>query len=108
MLLLSDAAYHLYPWPCISVYFAMNSFVHFWLYLYYGLSALFDQPPSWKKRMTELQIVQFLLGFVHATIGYISYNFCVYGLLYGLSMTTLFSNFYYQAYIRKIDKVKSN
>lgn len=102
MLLLSELAYRFYPWPAIGVFLGMNSFVHILLYLYYGLTALLpDSPPQWKKQMTQIQIAQFLLGFVIAFIGYIGHNYCVYSMLYGISMTFLFSNFYYQAYIQK-------
>nr|KAG5702772.1 hypothetical protein BaRGS_003646 [Batillaria attramentaria] len=63
MLLLSNLAYSFYPWPGIAVFLAMNSFVHIVLYLYYGLTALLpDNPPTWKKQMTQVQILQFLLA----------------------------------------------
>ncbi|XP_076074462.1 very long chain fatty acid elongase 1-like [Mytilus galloprovincialis] len=101
MLLLADSCYRLYPWPAMSVYFAVNSFIHVILYLYYGLTALFpDKSIPWKKNITQLQILQFLTLFVHATFGYLYHNYCVYGLLYGITMTTLFSNFYYAAYVK--------
>ena len=102
MLLLSDLGRRFYPWPCIAVFLGMNSFVHVLLYLYYGLTALFpDNPPMWKKQMTQVQIVQFLVGFVVAVVGYMYYNYCVYSILYGITMTWLFSNFYYHAYIKR-------
>ncbi|XP_064611544.1 very long chain fatty acid elongase 5-like [Liolophura sinensis] len=102
ILLLSDVAYHHYPWPAIAVFLGLNSFVHVVLYFYYGLTALSPgNPPQWKKNLTQLQIFQFLIGFVQASIGYAYHHFCVYSILYGMTMTCLFSNFYYQAYIRK-------
>ncbi|KAK7112174.1 very long chain fatty acid elongase 5-like [Littorina saxatilis] len=102
MLLLSDLAYHYYPWPGIGVFLGMNSFVHIVLYLYYGLAALFpDSPPTWKRQMTQIQILQFLVGFVLASYGYVYHNYCMYSILYGITMTWLFSNFYYQAYVKK-------
>lgn len=101
ILLLSDYAYHFYPWPAIGFMLALNSFVHVFLYFYYGQSALYQaQRPTWKKMMTQLQIVQFFIGLVQCTYGYLYYGFCVYGIFYGVSMVVLFSNFYYQAYIR--------
>nr|XP_022313993.1 elongation of very long chain fatty acids protein 5-like [Crassostrea virginica]XP_022313994.1 elongation of very long chain fatty acids protein 5-like [Crassostrea virginica] len=45
ILLLSDVAYHMYPWPGIAFYLMNNSFVHIVLYTYYGLSALFQIDP---------------------------------------------------------------
>ncbi|XP_076459390.1 very long chain fatty acid elongase 2-like [Babylonia areolata] len=102
MLLLSDLSRRFYPWPAIAVFLGMNSFVHVVLYLYYGLSALFpDNPPTWKKQMTQVQIAQFLVGFVLAVFGYLYHSFCVYSIFYGLTMTYLFSNFYYHAYVKK-------
>lgn len=100
ILLLSDVAYHMYPWPGIAFYLMNNSFVHIVLYTYYGLSALFpDRSFPWKRHITELQIFQFFVGFVHATIGYVYHGFCIYGIFYGITMTVLFSNFYYKAYL---------
>ncbi|KAH3872421.1 elongation of very long chain fatty acids protein 5-like [Dreissena polymorpha] len=101
MLILSDLAYHHYPYPAMSPYLALNSAVHVVLYLYYGLSALNpDNPPQWKKFLTQFQIVQFALDLVHASIGYIYYTYCIYGIFYGISMLSLFCNFYYKAYIK--------
>ena len=100
ILLLSDVAYHMYPWPGIAFYLMNNSFVHIVLYTYYGLSALFpNRSFPWKRHITELQIFQFFIGFIHATIGYVYHGFCIYGILYGMTMTVLFSNFYYRAYL---------
>ena len=49
----------------------------------------------------SFQIAQFLLDFVFAGWGYLHHGFCVYGLIYGVIMTALFSNFYYHAYVMK-------
>lgn len=108
MLILSDIGYHYYPYPAMAPYLALNSAVHVVLYLYYGLCALNpSSPPKWKKFLTQFQIIQFALDLVHATIGYIYYTYCIYSIFYGLSMMSLFSNFYYQAYIRKRNPRKS-
>ena len=102
MLVLSDIGYHYYPYPALAPYLALNSAVHVVLYLYYGLTALNpNNPPKWKKILTQFQIIQFAIDLVHATIGYVYYTYCIYGIFYGISMLSLFSNFYYQAYIRK-------
>lgn len=101
MIILSDVVYHLYPYPAFTIYLALNSMVHVVLYAYYGLSALYpDNPPKWKKFLTQFQIIQFLIDMVHAIIGYLYHGFCIYGILYGITMISLFSNFYYQAYIK--------
>ena len=105
MVLLSDFGYHYTPWPAIAVILALNSFVHVLLYFYYGLTAWNpDNTPTWKKRLTEVQIIQFLIDFVFAAYGYVHHGFCIYGLIYGILMTYLFSNFYYAAYIKKRSK----
>ncbi|KAK3579521.1 hypothetical protein CHS0354_028350 [Potamilus streckersoni] len=102
MLLLSDLAIHFYPWPAIAPYLGLNSLVHIVLYCYYGLTALFpENPPQWKQRLTEFQILQFCIDFIHVIYGYLYHGFCIYGLLYGISMTYLFTNFYYHAYIKR-------
>lgn len=102
MLILSDLAYHFYPYPGIAPYLGLNSAVHVLLYFYYGLSALYpENPPHWKKFLTQFQIIQFFIDLVHAAVGYLYYNYCIYGLIYGVAMVSLFSNFYYKAYIRE-------
>ena len=107
MIILSDLVYHIYPYPAFTVYLALNSVVHVVLYAYYGLSALNpENPPKWKKFLTQFQIVQFFLDMVHAIMGYLYHGYCIYGIFYGLTMISLFSNFYYQAYI-KAPKSKS-
>ena len=107
MIILSDLVYHIYPYPAFTVYLALNSVVHVVLYAYYGLSALNpENPPKWKKFLTQFQIVQFFVDMVHAIMGYLYHGYCIYGIFYGLTMISLFSNFYYQAYI-KAPKSKS-
>lgn len=101
MLLLADACYHLYPWPAMATYLATNSFVHVILYMYYCLTASFPNKSfSWRKYITQLQILQFFVLFVHAAHGYLNHGFCVYGLFYGVTMTSLFANFYYKSYVK--------
>ncbi|WAQ95750.1 ELOV5-like protein [Mya arenaria] len=79
MLLLSDIAYHLFPYPAMTSYLGLNSAVHVVLYMYYGLSALYpENPPEWKKFLTQFQIVQFAIDLVHATYGYIYHTYCIY------------------------------
>ena len=107
MVLLSDYGYHITPWPSIAFILSINSFVHVILYLYYGLTAANpNSVPSWKPRITELQIFQFFIAFIYAFYGYVYHGFCIYGIFYGITMTALFSNFYYQAYLKPKRKHK--
>ncbi|XP_074607326.1 very long chain fatty acid elongase 5-like isoform X2 [Acropora palmata] len=101
ILLLSDYAFRFTPWPAIGVMLGMNSFVHVFLYLYYGQSALQPaQRPQWKQRMTQLQLFQFAVGFFHSLFGYLHHGFCIFSIFYDVSMMALFGNFYYQAFLK--------
>eukprot|EP00094_Tigriopus_californicus_P003120 TCALIF_03002-PA protein Name:"Similar to CHI3L1 Chitinase-3-like protein 1 (Pongo abelii)" AED:0.17 eAED:0.17 QI:0/0.33/0.28/0.85/0.66/0.71/7/0/490 len=91
MLLLSDLGYTRYAWAAFAMPLMLNALVHVFLYLYYGLTAMGWQP-SWKRRLTELQIVQFVIDLVHASIGVLYHNFCYWSkennmkaLLFGLA-----------------------
>ncbi|XP_059098209.1 elongation of very long chain fatty acids protein 5-like [Tigriopus californicus] len=99
MLLLSDLGYTRYAWAAFAMPLMLNALVHVFLYLYYGLTAMGWQP-SWKRRLTELQIVQFVIDLVHASIGVLYHNFCYWSLGYGLSMLYLFTAFYIRTYLR--------
>ncbi|XP_062926240.1 very long chain fatty acid elongase 5-like [Mobula hypostoma] len=102
MLLLSELTYHYYPWPAIAPFVLVNSFIHIILYFYYGQSAMNPaQRPTWKKRMTQLQIAQFLMDLALATWGYLFHGFCIYAILYGVTMLCLFLNFYFKAFNSK-------
>ncbi|XP_067876704.1 very long chain fatty acid elongase 5-like [Heterodontus francisci] len=102
MLILSDLTYHYYPWPAIAPFLALNSLIHVLLYFYYGQSALNPvQRPVWKKRMTQLQILQFLICLILAIWGYLFHGFCIYSIMYGLMMLGLFLNFYHKAFNSK-------
>lgn len=99
MLLLSDYSYFLSTWPPIAIVGVLNSFVHIVMYGYYAMTAW--QPMeayTWKKRITQLQMIQFLIGIVLSVNGYLSLGYCLYSILYPVSMFLLFSNYYYHAY----------
>ncbi|RWS13411.1 elongation of very long chain fatty acids protein-like protein, partial [Dinothrombium tinctorium] len=53
-----------------STFFAfLNSFIHILMYIYYGLASIGPQMNKylwWKKYMTSIQMVQFVLIFVHS------------------------------------------
>ena len=102
ILILADNSYFLVPWPSIGVLMVLNSIVHIFMYTYYGLRAI--QPLnefSWKRRITQLQMAQFMFGLIFCFIGYLYHDFCVYSMLYGSGLLTLFGNYYYHAFIRK-------
>lgn len=84
----------------------LNSFVHIVMYSYYLLSSMgtWIQPYLWWKRyLTQLQLVQFVLILIHSCVGL--YNECDFPpiLLYVVgayctSLTILFGNFYLKSY----------
>ena len=87
MLILSDYAYRHSPWPAIAIFLCINSLVHVILYFYYGLTAWKPSvTPTWKAHLTEMQIIQFLIDFVYAFIGYLYHGFCIYGFIYGFKV----------------------
>ena len=89
-------------WPAISVPLGLNAIIHVFLYFYYGQSALNPgQRPAWKKNLTQLQLIQFMIGLCHMIVGYLQHGWCWYGIAYELTMIWLFSNFYYQAYLKE-------
>ena len=105
LILLADHAYHYYPFPAFAFVLALNSFVHVVVYGYFGLTALFPLSAfSWKRGITQLLMVQFLLTTIHGVYGYLYSGFCIHSVLYGLGMFTLFGNSYYHAFM-KIKKV---
>lgn len=90
-----------FPW--------LNSFVHTVMYLYYGLSAL---GPSiqrflwWKKYITKLQMLQFLLAITHGTRALLMPN-CVFpksflflNMFNAFLFLALFYHFYKQSYLK--------
>ena len=105
--MLSEYAYTYGCWPAISVPLGMNGMIHVFLYFYYGQSALNPgQRPGWKKQLTQLQLIQFMVGLCHMIVGYLQHGWCTYGIWYELTMIWLFSNFYYQAYLKERGSVK--
>ncbi|XP_067937729.1 very long chain fatty acid elongase 4-like [Watersipora subatra] len=94
----------------------MNSFVHVVMYTYYGLSALGPAVQKylwWKRYLTKLQLVQFVLGMAYALQSILLD--CEFPLwmrwslfFYSLSIMMLFLNFYYQAYMNTSRNKKSS
>ncbi|XP_054912106.1 ELOVL fatty acid elongase 8b [Poeciliopsis prolifica] len=87
----------------------VNTFVHIIMYTYYGLSAFGPNMQKhlwWKKYLTMLQLLQFLLFFLHTGYNLItecdfpdSMNIVVFA--YVLTLIMLFCNFYYKQYLLK-------
>ena len=101
VIMLADYGYHYASWPAFLSIGTLNSFIHVIMYGYYGLTAfypLIDFPI--KRRITQLQMVQFLLLIIQGVWGYLNYNFCIYSVLYPVGLLSLFSNFYYQAFLQ--------
>ncbi|XP_056319808.1 ELOVL fatty acid elongase 8b [Danio aesculapii] len=90
----------------------LNTFVHILMYSYYGLAALGPHLQKylwWKRYLTSLQLVQFILLTVHT--GYNLFTECEFPdsmnavvFAYCVSLIILFSNFYYQSYIKRKSK----
>ncbi|KJE97056.1 hypothetical protein CAOG_07538 [Capsaspora owczarzaki ATCC 30864] len=90
---------------------SINCFVHVIMYAYYMLSAM-GISVWWKKYITVLQLVQFVIAWIHA-IGslYVDCNFphwMHYGLMiYLFTLILLFLNFYIHSYGQKGKSNKS-
>ncbi|KAM3876169.1 ELOVL fatty acid elongase 8b [Diretmus argenteus] len=92
----------------------VNTFVHIVMYSYYGLAALGPHMSKylwWKRYLTSLQLLQFLLFITYT--GYNLFVKCDYPdsmnmfvFAYCISLIVLFSNFYYQSYMNKKRKQK--
>ncbi|XP_024902200.1 elongation of very long chain fatty acids protein 1 isoform X2 [Pteropus alecto] len=93
-----------------SFHAMINSSVHVIMYLYYGLSAVgpVAQPYLWwKKHMTAIQLIQFVLVSLHISQYYFmpscNYQYPVIIHLiwmYGTIFFVLFSNFWYHSYTK--------
>ncbi|XP_055058528.2 elongation of very long chain fatty acids protein 1a [Misgurnus anguillicaudatus] len=93
-----------------SFHALVNACVHVIMYSYYGLAAAgprFQKYLWWKKYMTAIQLIQFVLVSVHISQYYFMEK-CDYQVpifihliwIYGMFFFVLFSNFWIQAYIR--------
>jgi len=88
----------------------INSCVHVAMYTYYGIAALgpeYQKYIWWKKYLTKLQIIQFVVVIVHA--GQSAFTDCDYPrwinywlVCFSGIFLILFSNFYIQEYIKRL------
>uniref|UniRef100_A0A1I8NNS7 Elongation of very long chain fatty acids protein n=1 Tax=Stomoxys calcitrans TaxID=35570 RepID=A0A1I8NNS7_STOCA len=93
----------------------VNSFIHVVMYSYYLLSVMKPRTnfQSWKKTLTKMQLAQFILLGLHFTLPLLNkwcqldkfWNSVV--LMQNVFMIALFGNFYYRAYVRKVNNKKS-
>uniref|UniRef100_H2YG79 Elongation of very long chain fatty acids protein n=1 Tax=Ciona savignyi TaxID=51511 RepID=H2YG79_CIOSA len=94
----------------------LNSSVHVIMYSYYGLSAMGPRVQKylwWKKYITMIQLVQFVLAIAHTVqslyVDCPSPRWMHWALIgYAFSFIVLFTNFYIHAYWSKSYKAKSN
>ncbi|KAJ9601425.1 hypothetical protein L9F63_000449, partial [Diploptera punctata] len=101
-----------------STFFALlNTFVHIIMYFYYMLSAMgpkYQKYIWWKKYLTTLQMVQFVLIFAHQfqIVFYKDCNyprgFMVWIGLHGVMFLFLFSDFYKNSYIKSSTKSRNS
>ncbi|XP_026229368.1 elongation of very long chain fatty acids protein 1a [Anabas testudineus] len=93
-----------------SFHAMVNATVHVIMYFYYGLSAAgprFQKYLWWKKYMTGIQLLQFIVVSIHISQYYFMEK-CDYQVplwihliwMYGVFFFILFSNFWVQAYIK--------
>ncbi|XP_069134116.1 very long chain fatty acid elongase 4-like isoform X2 [Argopecten irradians] len=94
----------------------INSFIHVLMYSYYGLSALGPHMQKylwWKRYLTILQLIQFVVGIIHAAQSlffrcdfpeWMHWALC----LYAFSILLLFLNFYFHAYIVSLRRQKQS
>ncbi|XP_073832522.1 very long chain fatty acid elongase AAEL008004-like [Musca autumnalis] len=93
----------------------VNSFIHVVMYTYYMVAAAkpnIDLTP-WKKTLTSMQLIQFVLMGIHYSLPILFYScdaklfWIQVAFIQNLFMIAMFSNFYYRTYIRKSEKVKT-
>ncbi|CAH1256890.1 ELOVL4 [Branchiostoma lanceolatum] len=92
----------------------LNSFIHIVMYLYYGMAAVGPHMQKylwWKRYLTSMQLIQFVAILTHTTVNFFSdcefpqvYNIAV--MAYSVSLIILFSNFYYQEYVKRGNRKK--
>lgn len=95
----------------------INSFVHTIMYLYYGLSTfgpIVGQYLWWKKYLTRLQIIQFVLVIINSLRVFLipdcklSHSLMILSITFALIICSLFCSFYVKTYCKLNYKNKKN
>lgn len=96
----------------------MNAIVHVIMYGYYFVSASSPNVKNslwWKKHITQIQIIQFILALIHnlwplivATDCTVSKIFCVFSVIQAVLMIYLFGSFYKKTYLDAKKKVQKS
>ncbi|XP_036337273.1 elongation of very long chain fatty acids protein F-like [Rhagoletis pomonella] len=96
----------------------MNSIVHVIMYGYYFVSATRPHLKNslwWKRYITQIQLVQFILAFIHnmwplaiAPECSVPKIFCVFSVIQAIIMIYLFGKFYKKAYLDVRKKVETS
>lgn len=96
-----------FPGGHVTLLGVVNAFVHTVMYSYYLISTIVTVPHGWKKHITQLQILQFVLLLIHFS-QLIFIEDCPFPKLLAaafipqiLFMIILFGDFYYNAYLKK-------
>lgn len=115
---------YLFSWLSVK-YFAgghvvffgtINSSIHIVMYTYYLLTAVGYEKNNiwWKKYLTQLQMIQFLVNGIHCLCGLLAEN-CTFsksiilmGFIFDVYMFLLFWNFYKKTYLQTNDVIKRN
>ena len=91
----------------------LNAFVHCCMYLYYWLSSKYPKikESKFKRYLTQLQLLQFIIIFCHGTLSLYFKPDCTYPqfltytiVLQSVVMMVLFGNFYRKAYLQTSSK----
>jgi hypothetical protein len=80
------------------------------MYFYYFLTSYSDEIKKslwWKKHITQVQLIQFVLLFLYCVIGTFHVDcdnprvFLIVGIVQSVVMMSMFGDFYYKAYLKK-------
>ncbi|XP_046861416.1 elongation of very long chain fatty acids protein 4-like [Xenia sp. Carnegie-2017] len=102
------------PGGSMYIGMAFNSLVHVFMYSYYMVSALGPQYRKylwWKKYLTSLQLIQFIIAIVYVVNAVMFHKDCTFprwafALLFGytISLFLLFLNYYIKEYINRANE----
>ena len=104
--------------PTASIVPIVNGFIHVLMYSYYALSAMgpqFQKYLWWKKYMTQMQLIQFILVLSYFIVVYFKQTDLPWGYMAAMTgnaafLFTLFMNFYIKSYSKskRTEKVENN